>query len=81
MARNTYTCIFIVAIISLALGGKSEAGRNLLQTNNPSFPTIPGMPNIPSFPKIGSMPPMPSFPKIPTSIPSIPFFTPPPPKN
>ncbi|XP_060197881.1 uncharacterized protein LOC132626873 [Lycium barbarum] len=80
MARTVCSCILMVAVMFMAMNEKSEAARQLLQTNInppggsgvvPSFPTIPGMPR---FPRIQGMPPIPS---IPTTI-NFPKFTMPP---
>ncbi|KAJ9159182.1 hypothetical protein P3X46_024704 [Hevea brasiliensis] len=43
----------------------------------PTLPPIPSLPTIPTVPKV-NLPPLPSIPSIPTTIPSIPFLSPPP---
>ncbi|OAY45197.1 hypothetical protein MANES_07G040101v8 [Manihot esculenta] len=46
---------------------------------NPSLPkpTLPPLPSLPTLPKL-ALPPLPSIPTLPTTIPSIPFLSPPP---
>ncbi|KAG4960631.1 hypothetical protein AAZX31_13G240700 [Glycine max] len=54
----------------------------LPQGNVPPLPTIPSLPTIPTVPQV-TLPPLaatllPNFPTVPTTIPSFPFFSPPP---
>ncbi|CAK7355142.1 unnamed protein product [Dovyalis caffra] len=47
---------------------------------NPTLPPLPSLPTMPTLPKVTlpPLPSMPSIPTIPTTIPSIPFLSPPP---
>ncbi|MFS7985086.1 hypothetical protein Hanom_Chr11g00994291 [Helianthus anomalus] len=49
----------------------------------PQMPTIPTIPTFPNMPKVSfpPLPSMPTIPNLPTTLPSIPFFAPPPSKK
>ncbi|BAT86905.1 hypothetical protein VIGAN_05023500 [Vigna angularis var. angularis] len=87
MASSKSLITAFVLALTFSSMSMSLAARHLLQTTAPNFPSIPSLPKstlppLPSLPQF-NLPPMnslPSFPTFtfPTTMPSIPFLSPPP---